>query len=74
MSCEVSSSTFKKDADRGSLLDMSSTLNFLHFSSRSCADSIAPCRWDFHHLTKGMHYEKIADLIEKIRDDLEELR
>jgi hypothetical protein len=31
-------------------------------------------RWDFHHLTKGMHYENISKLIDLIRDDLEELR
>ncbi|GAA5953997.1 hypothetical protein JCM3765_000719 [Sporobolomyces pararoseus] len=30
--------------------------------------------WDFHHLTKGMHYENISKLIDLIRDDLEELR
>lgn len=45
------------------------------FSSRCLiTDTLDVNRWDFHHLTKGMHYEKIADLIEKIRDDLEELR
>ncbi|GAA6059419.1 hypothetical protein JCM10212_003651 [Sporobolomyces blumeae] len=37
-------------------------------------DDVRYVEWDFHRLTKGMHYERITDLIDNIRDDLEELR
>ncbi|GAA5900530.1 uncharacterized protein JCM6883_002873 [Sporobolomyces salmoneus] len=37
-------------------------------------DKVRYLEWDFHHLTKGMHYENISKLIDLIRDDLEELR
>ncbi|GAA5941804.1 uncharacterized protein JCM15063_000776 [Sporobolomyces koalae] len=39
-------------------------------------DRVRYLEWDFHHLTRGMKYDKIADDLigQKIRDDLEELR